>query len=245
VSELLEVESLSSGYGDIRVVHEVSFSVDAGQAVALLGRNGAGKTTVLRAISGLNPATRGRVVLEGRDLSKVTVHHRVGTGIAYVQEGKRVFRHLSVRDNLALGGYAVRLSRRMLDERIETAYGRFPVLADRRNVPAAALSGGQQQMLAIAQALISEPRVLLLDEPSGGLAPTIVADVLATVKELIATGLAVVLVEQSVGFALDLADKVVVMDLGQVVLDASATAPDLEKQIEKAYFAAALSGVAD
>jgi branched-chain amino acid transport system ATP-binding protein len=237
VTDLLEVAGLGSAYGAITVLHDISFSVAPGTVTGLLGRNGAGKTTVLRAVSGLNPATTGHVRLSGRDVTGLAPDKRVREGIAYVQEGKRIFGNLTVEQNLILGGYAGRLGRREVRERVERQLERFPVLAGRLRASASGLSGGQQQMLAIAQALVSGPQVLLLDEPSGGLAPSVVGELLQTVRRLVDEGLSVVLVEQAVNFALSVADRVLVMDLGRVVLDLSASAEGLAERIEQAYFA--------
>ena len=239
MTDILTVENLASSYGEIRVVHDISFSVAGGQVVALLGRNGAGKTTVLRAISGLNPISSGSVTLLGRPMNHLPVYKRVEQGIAYVQEGKRVFKELTVEQNLMLGGYAAKANRATVARDIQAAYERFPILGQRQKSSASALSGGQQQMLAIAQALISKPKVLLLDEPSGGLAPSIVGEVLDIVRGLVAEGLSVVLVEQAVNFALSIADHVLVMDLGRCVLSEPAGTENLGSKIEDAYFAAA------
>jgi len=232
----LEVTDLHTGYGDLKVVYGLSFAVEPGKVIAILGRNGAGKTTALRAISGLNPANTGKILLDGEDITSIPAHKRVSKGIAYVQEGKRVFRQRTVEDNLVIGALSVKISRAELTARIEEAYNRFPILREKRRDAASGLSGGQQQMLAIAQALMSRPKVLLLDEPSGGLAPTIVGDVLNTVKSLVADGLTVVLVEQAMGFALALADDVIVMDLGRSVLSGKTTDEGIGEAIEQAYF---------
>ena len=232
---LLDVEDLATGYGDLRVVWDVSLRVGEGQVTALLGRNGSGKTTVLRALAGLNPLHAGTVRLAGADIGQMSPHARVGAGISYVQEGKRIFRGLSVEDNLVLGGHARKTGRRQLMADVEEKYGMFPVLGGRRNDPAGQLSGGLQQMLAIASALMSKPRVLMLDEPSAGLAPTIVGEVLDTIVNMKGTGLAVLLVEQAVDFALAVADDVVVVDLGRVVLSGQASQESMRASILQAY----------
>lgn len=237
MSALLEVEGLASAYGAIKVLHDISFSVEQGTVTAVLGRNGAGKSTLLRAVSGLNPVTAGQVRIHGHDVSHVPPHKRVRQGIAYVQEGKRIFRHLTVDQNLVLGGYASGLSRSKIRQRVDHELDRFPILASRLRSSASDLSGGQQQMLAIAQALVSRPKVLLLDEPSGGLAPSIVGELLDTVRLLVQDGLSVVLVEQAINFALSVADNVLVLDIGRTVLSASAGADSLPERIEQAYFA--------
>jgi len=232
----LEVTNLHTGYGDLKVVYGVSFTVEPGKVIAILGRNGAGKTTALRAISGLNPANTGKILLDGEDITSVPAHKRISKGLAYVQEGKRIFRQRTVEENLVIGALSQKVNRAELTARIDEAYARFPILGEKRRDTAAGLSGGQQQMLAIAQALMSRPKVLLLDEPSGGLAPTIVGDVLNTVKALVADGLTVVLVEQAMGFALALADDVIVMDLGRSVLTGKTTDEGIGAAIEQAYF---------
>jgi len=213
---LLVVDDLSAGYGDIRATWGVSLTVDAGKITALLGRNGAGKTTTLLAIAGVLRARTGSVTLGGRDITSVSAHQRTRLGVALVQENKRIFRQRTVDQNMMLGAYC--LPRRARRASIEAAYERFPVLAERRDSRAGALSGGQQQMLAIAQALASQPKVLMIDEPSGGLAPVIVRDVMETIRELSADGIAILLVEQLVEQALQIAHHAVVLDNGKVVL---------------------------
>ncbi|WP_038171253.1 ABC transporter ATP-binding protein [Tomitella biformata] len=215
----LTVEHVAAGYGDIRVVTDVSVQVWPGKITALLGRNGAGKSTTLRAISGLNKATAGKIILEGSDITSMPAHKRVGAGLAYVQEGKKVFREQTVDQNLILGGFSQRFSKKRQAAALHEVYDMFPMLAERKTLLAGAMSGGQQQMLAIGQALMSKPRVLLLDEPSGGLAPVIVKDVMRQVELLKQSGLAVLLVEQEVDTALSVADHMTVIDMGRVVMD--------------------------
>ncbi|MCC5577481.1 ABC transporter ATP-binding protein [Microtetraspora sp. AC03309] len=233
---MLELSNLACGYGDLRVVTDATLSVEAGTVTALLGRNGAGKTTTLRAVAGLNRITSGRVTLDGVDLAPMPAYRRARAGVAYVQEGKRVFRSRTVEENLLLGTHACP-SRARGRELIGLMYERFPLLAERRRLPAAQLSGGQQQMLAIAQALVADPRVLLLDEPSAGLAPAIVAQVLDVIRDLRDGGLAVLLVEQAVEFALAAADQVVVLNLGRTVHTAQASDAGLREAIRRAYMA--------
>ncbi|MDG3010123.1 ABC transporter ATP-binding protein [Rhodococcus sp. D2-41] len=233
---ILSVQGLATGYGDLRVVWDVSLQVHAGTVTALLGRNGAGKTSTLRAISGLNKVAAGSVELAGQDISAMAAHRRVRAGMAYVQEGKRVFHRQSVEQNLLLGGYTRRLGRAKLRREADKMYDLFPILAQKRALPAGSMSGGQQQMLAIAQALMAAPKLLLLDEPSGGLAPSIVAEVMDRVKALTETGLAVLLVEQAVEAAMSVADHVTVLDIGKVVLDTPANEiADLDL-LKAAYF---------
>jgi branched-chain amino acid transport system ATP-binding protein len=232
---MLEVESLATGYGDLRVVWDVSLQVRSGEVFALLGRNGAGKTTTLRAIAGLNPTQHGSVKLRGESVDALQPYERVRRGLGYVQEGKRIFRELSVEDNLRLGLHTFRGNRAEIKERYERAYETFPVLASRKTRHAGLLSGGQQQMLAIAQALMPNPSVLLVDEPSAGLAPAIVGDVVTTLARLRDEGLAIVLVEQSVDFALAIAADVSVIDLGRVSYSGSTSEPGASAAIRSAY----------
>ncbi|MBO2453176.1 ABC transporter ATP-binding protein [Actinomadura barringtoniae] len=232
----LDIKGLATGYGDLRVVSDATLRVDSGSVTALLGRNGAGKTTTLRAVAGLNKINAGTVTLDDADLSRTPPYRRARAGVGYVQEGKRVFGSRTVEENLLLGTYAGR-DRARGRELTEEMYERFPVLAQRRKLPAAQLSGGQQQMLAIAQALVAAPSVLMLDEPSAGLAPAIVGQVLEVINDLRARGLAVLLVEQAVDFALAAADRVVVLNVGRTVYSGHADDPDLRDAIQRAYLA--------
>ncbi|MFC9550323.1 ABC transporter ATP-binding protein [Rhodococcus sp. NPDC056960] len=233
---LLSLRHLQSGYGDLRVVWDVSLDVWPGKVTALLGRNGAGKTSTLRAISGLNKITAGTLEFDGRDISKVAPHRRVRQGMAYVQEGKRVFHRQTVEQNLILGGYVRTMRRSALRDEVDRIYELFPVLGRKRGLLAGAMSGGQQQMLAIGQALMAKPTLLLLDEPSGGLAPVIVNEVMERVTALKETGLAVLLVEQAVDAAMSVADHVTVLDVGRVVMDADAGEIDDRAVLRDAYF---------
>jgi branched-chain amino acid transport system ATP-binding protein len=243
MSEILAVRDLVTGYGDLRVVWDVSFSVEQGEVLALLGRNGAGKTTILRAIMGLNTAQAGRIEFDGADLRRLRPHKRVGLGIGFVQEGKRLIGDLTVEENLRLGAQSRRWGHGELARRIDWAYEMFPVLRKRRSALAAMLSGGQQQMLAIAQALMPEPRLLLVDEPSAGLAPAIVGEVLQTLTRLRETGMSIILVEQSVDFALAVASHVVVIDLGRLVLSSPGDAAGLRDAVRLAYLGPAAASV--
>ncbi|WP_182347167.1 ABC transporter ATP-binding protein [Tomitella gaofuii] len=236
VAPLLQVDGLAAGYGDLKVVWDVSLRVHPGTVTALLGRNGAGKTTTLRAISGLNKVMHGSVLLDGEEISGVAAHKRVRRGVAYVQEGKRVFHRQSIEQNLMLGGYTRGLRRQALRAEAERIYELFPVLAEKRKASAGSMSGGQQQMLAIGQALMSRPRLLLLDEPSGGLAPVIVNEVMERIAELTKTGLGVLLVEQAVEAAMTVADHVTVLDVGKVVMDRPASQLADTEVVKEAYF---------
>jgi branched-chain amino acid transport system ATP-binding protein len=213
---LLEIEGLDSHYGRIQALREMTLEVAEGELVALVGANGAGKTTLLRAISGVQPASAGTVRFDGRDITRATPDRRVRLGIAQVPEGRQVFGPLSVEDNLRLGGYT--RARAEAAATLEEVYGRFPVLAERRDQAAGTLSGGQQQMLAIGRALMARPRLLLLDEPSMGLAPLLVEEIFATVRRLKQGGTTIFLVEQNAYAALAIADRGYVVETGSIVL---------------------------
>jgi branched-chain amino acid transport system ATP-binding protein len=232
---LLAVEGLASGYGDLQVLWNVSLAVNAGEISVLLGRNGAGKTTTLRAIAGLNRVTSGRITMGGDDLKQVAAHARVKRGIGLVQEGKRIFRRRTVHENLLLGGYVLGLGRKKLKDRCDQNYERFPMLRGRAGTVAGALSGGQQQMLAIAQALMGDPTVLMLDEPSAGLAPSIVKEVFDLIANLRTDGIGVLLVEQAVEEAMRVADRFAVLDVGRVVVSGTADEAGDASVIREAY----------
>ena len=212
---LLEIRSLSAGYGDLRVLWDVDLDVRAGRVTVVLGRNGAGKTTLLSTVAGLLHATGGSVAFAGKDVTGLAAPARIALGMAVVQENKRVFKRRTVQQNLEIGGHT--MPRREVRAAVEEAYEHFPMLAAKRGDAAGALSGGQQQMLAIAQALMPRPSLLMLDEPSAGLAPVIVQDVLATVTRLKESGIGILLVEQLVDQALSVADDVVVVEHGRAV----------------------------
>jgi branched-chain amino acid transport system ATP-binding protein len=230
---LLSVAGLISGYGKIQVLHGVDLTVRAGEAVALLGPNGAGKTTLLCAVSGLL-AWEGRVRFAGADLRGADPRETQRRGLVHVIEGHRVFTGLSVADNLLLAGHGVPRAERA--RRVDDALAYFPEIAEKRAVRAGALSGGQQQMLAVAQGLVRRPRLLMLDEPSAGLAPVLVDRVLSVAGELRASGVAILLVEQLIDKALRFADRVYALAQGRIVLAAATTEPDLPHRLEHAYF---------
>ncbi|MCU1476761.1 MAG: amino acid transporter ATPase [Subtercola sp.] len=239
MSSILEVTGLTSGYGDLTVVRDVSLSVAPATITAVLGRNGAGKTTTLKAIAGLLPVGSGEITFKGELITKVPAYRRRALGFGFVQENKRVFKRRSVEENLIMGLYGLGVKRREEEERLEEAYTRFPILKERRKLPAGFLSGGQQQMLAIAVSLLNHPSLLMLDEPSSGLAPSIVAEVMQTVQGLRdVDGLAVLLIEQAVDTTLAVADHVVLLDVGRVVHSGPADQPGLRKIVEAAYMAA-------
>ena len=220
---MLKVEELHAGYGGAEVLHGVSLHVGAGEVVAMIGANGAGKTTTMRAISGLVRPSRGRVLLEGREVQGMEAFQIARLGLSHAPEGRKVFGPLSVEDNLLLGAF--RLLPRFVGFRRKAApglarvYGLFPKLAERRSQLAGTLSGGEQQMLAIGRALMAEPKVMLLDEPSMGLAPIIVQEVFATIRRLKEAGITLLLVEQFAVGALSVADRVYVMERGHNLRD--------------------------
>jgi branched-chain amino acid transport system ATP-binding protein len=230
---LLEVAGLSAGYGKIVVLRDVALTVGAGEAVALLGPNGAGKTTLLRAVSGLLPRT-GRVRFAGHDMTGAGPGDTVKAGLVHVVEGHRVFTQLSVFDNLLLAGYG--LSRPELTRQVEEALAFFPEIAAKRNDRAVTLSGGQQQMLAVAQGLVRRPKLLMLDEPSAGLSPVLVDRVLAAMVRLREAGTAILLVEQLIEKALAASDRVYALARGSIVLQARTDEADLPNRLEHAYF---------
>jgi len=231
----LQAAELKTGYRDVVAVHSISVSVEPGTVTALLGRNGAGKTTTLHAVAGLLPVMSGSITLDGRDIGSVPAARRVSLGLSLVQEGKRILRGLSVEQNLVVGAYSARISRAELESRKESAYERFPALAQKRSHTAGSLSGGQQQMLAIAQALMSQPRILMLDEPSAGLAPAVAAQIFETVVKLRDEGMGILLVEQSVEFALGCASRVYVVNLGRNVFDGKPQEPGIRDRIAEAF----------
>lgn len=234
----LELEDVTAGYGDLIAVRGVTLAVREREIVALLGRNGAGKSTLLGAVSGALPMAAGAVRLDGTDLSARRAHQRVRAGIAFVQQNKRIFHRLTVEENLRLGGYG--LGRRDRAGRVGAVLEYFPVLAERRSLRAGALSGGQQQMVAIAQALMPRPRFLLLDEPSSGLAPVIVQAVLDVVRALRDEGMGILLVEQLVDQAMSVADRVAVLEQGAIAMCEDRVAVD-HAALRQFYFGRSVS----
>lgn len=230
---LLEVEGLHVAYGKAEVVHGVDFQVQAGEFVVLLGRNGAGKSTILHAVSGLIPKRAGRVRFSGRDVSQSSPRDIVRAGLVQVLEGHRVFGTLTVEDNLAIGTYAS--AGRSDAAQLERMYDLFPELAARRHLPASKLSGGQQQILAVAQGVIAAPQLLILDEPSSGLAPLVVDRILAVAAELCAGGMAVLLVEQLVEKALRHAHRCCLIETGRIVAEGPAQELRGSEVLERVY----------
>ena len=228
----LEVRGLFAGYGRIEALHGIDLRVGQGELVALVGANGAGKTTLLRAVSGLIRTSAGSVTLFGREIGRDSADARVRAGLSQVLEGRQVFGPLSVQDNLLLGGYT-RPDRRQ--ERLAEMYALFPVLEEKRLLAAGTLSGGQQQMLAIARALMSEPKVLLLDEPSMGLAPLLVKEIFGVIARLKARGTPILLVEQNAHAALSVADLGYVLETGAIALGGPAAQLLRDERVKAAY----------
>lgn len=235
---LLSVRGLTAGYGDIQAVRDVGIEVRAGEIVTVLGGNGAGKTTLLGAVAGLVAVFDGEILLDGAAVGGLRPHARARRGIALVQENKRVFRGLSVRDNLVVA--TPRVGRAEFAERETGVYELFPVLAEKRSDPAGSLSGGQQQMLAIGQALMARPAVLMLDEPSAGLAPRLVAEVMDRVATIASRGMAVLLVEQAVHQALRVASRVYVLRLGRCAEQSDFRGADQQRLLDHIYLGAAV-----
>jgi branched-chain amino acid transport system ATP-binding protein len=229
---LLEIAGLTSHYGRIQALKGIDLSVREGELLALVGANGAGKTTLLRTISGVQPASGGAVRFAGTDITRVKAARRVTLGIAQVPEGRQVFGPLSVEDNLMLGAYT---RTEGMDQDRERVYAMFPVLRQKRHEPAGTLSGGQQQMLAIGRALMARPKLLLLDEPSMGLAPLLVAEIFETIRALKAAGTTIFLVEQNAHAALAIADRGYVLETGRIVLQDSGPALLANDRVKEAY----------
>ncbi|WP_405732280.1 ABC transporter ATP-binding protein [Streptomyces sp. NBC_01537] len=234
MTALLEVEDLRVSYGKIEAVKGISFSVEAGQVVTLIGTNGAGKTTTLRTLSGLLRPTGGRVLFDGQPIEKVPAHKIVALGLAHSPEGRHIFPRLTIEENLKLGAY-LRKDADGIAKDIQHAYDLFPILGERRKQAAGTLSGGEQQMLAMGRALMCQPKLLMLDEPSMGLSPIMMQKIMSTIVELKSTGMTILLVEQNAQAALSLADQGHVMEIGNIVL--SGTGQDLlhDESVRKAY----------
>ncbi|MGY0488152.1 ABC transporter ATP-binding protein [Streptomyces sp. WG-D5] len=234
MSSLLEVAGLSVAYGKVEAVKGVSFTVDEGQVVTLIGTNGAGKTTTLHTLSGLLAPTSGSVRFAGRDLAGVPAHEVVALGLAHSPEGRHIFPRLTVEENLLLGAFLRKDVDGIADD-TERSYELFPRLRERRTQAAGTLSGGEQQMLAMARALMCRPKLLMLDEPSMGLSPIMMKKIMATVAELKATGTTILLVEQNARAALALADRAYVMETGRIVLSGSGGDLLADDGVRKAY----------
>jgi branched-chain amino acid transport system ATP-binding protein len=231
---MLRLDRLDAGYGGFQALFGVSMRVDAGEAVAVIGANGAGKTTLLRAISGLIRPTGGSMTMEGQDLIRMPAHRIIETGIAHVPESRRLFPRLTVRDNLRMGAFTP-AARARFAERLEYVYGLFPRLKERQAQLAGTMSGGEQQMCAIARALMSRPKLVLLDEPSMGLAPVIVAQVFDLVRRIRSEGYTVLIVEQNVRQVLKVADRAYLLEVGRIKAAGTAAELAASDDIRKAY----------
>lgn len=231
---LLDVRNLHAGYGEVAVLRDVSFAVTDGAITALIGSNGSGKTTMMRAVAGLLPARSGRIDFAGRDLTHARPSERVEAGLALVPEGRLVFPEFTVEDTLRVGAYCTRARAGMVERKAQM-YALFPRLYERRRSPAGALSGGEQQMLAIARGLMSAPSLLLLDEPSLGLAPVVVAQLFEAIVAIAKSGVAVCLVEQDVNLSLEIADYAYVLENGAIVLRGPARELIQSDQVRTSY----------
>ena len=231
---MLEVKDLQVFYGMIQAIKGISFEVNEGETVALIGANGAGKTTILHTVTGLLSPKKGSVVFEGKEITKVPAHKIVSLGMAHVPEGRRVFAQLSVYQNLKMGAYT-RKDKAEIDEMLETVYKRFPRLKERQNQMAGTLSGGEQQMLAMGRALMSKPKIVLLDEPSMGLSPILVNEIFDIIQSLNKAGTTVLLVEQNAKKALSIADRAYVLETGRIVQSGDAQVLLNDESIKKAY----------
>lgn len=231
---MLEVKDLEVYYGVIQAIKGISFHVGQGEVIALIGANGAGKTTTLHTVTGLISPKNGHVLFEGKDITKVPAHKIVSMGMAHVPEGRRVFAELSVYENLKMGAYT-RKDKNGIEESLKNVYKRFPRLEERRNQMAGTLSGGEQQMLAMGRALMSKPKLILMDEPSMGLSPIMVNEIFDIIRSVSESGTTVLLVEQNAKKALSIADRAYVLETGKIVLEGKAKDLLEDDSIKKAY----------
>ena len=231
---MLEVKDLEVYYGVIQAIKGVSFHVDQGEVIALIGANGAGKTTILHTVTGLLAPKKGSVYFEGKEITKMPAHKIVSLGMAHVPEGRRVFAELSVYENLKMGAYT-RKDRSEIEATLEKVYERFPRLKERRNQMAGTLSGGEQQMLAMGRALMSKPKIILMDEPSMGLSPILVNEIFDIIQEVSKSGTTVLLVEQNAKKALSIADRAYVLETGKISIEGKAKDLLEDDSIKKAY----------
>lgn len=231
---MLNVENLAVSYGLIKAVKGVNFYVNEGEIVALIGANGAGKTTIMHAVNCLIPKTSGKVTFDGKDISAIAAHKLNSLGLTQVPEGRRIFSELSVRENLMLGAYTVK-NQLIVKERLERVYQIFPRLKEREKQDGGTLSGGEQQMLAVGRAMMSNPKMLLLDEPSMGLSPLFVNVIFDTIKKIKEEGTTVLVVEQNAKKALSIADRAYVLETGNIVAEGRGEELLLDEKIKKAY----------
>ena len=231
---MLEVKDLEVFYGVIQAIKGVSFEVNEGEVIALIGANGAGKTTILHTITGLVAPKKGSILFEGKEITKVPAHKIVSMGMAHVPEGRRVFSELSVYENLKMGAYT-RKDKAEIEDTLEKVYRRFPRLKERRNQMAGTLSGGEQQMLAMGRALMSKPKIILMDEPSMGLSPILVNEIFDIIQSVSKEGTTVLLVEQNAKKALSIADRAYVLETGKIRMEGNASELLENEEIKKAY----------
>ena len=231
---MLEIKDLEVSYGMIKAIKGISFEVNQGEIIALIGANGAGKTTILHTITGLVPAHKGEIMFGDVNLTKIKAHKIVGMGMAHVPEGRRVFQQLTVYQNLMMGAYTVKDKKQIADS-LEMVYKRFPRLEERKNQVAGTLSGGEQQMLAMGRALMSKPNIILMDEPSMGLSPLYVNEIFDIIREVNSDGTTVLLVEQNAKKALAIADRAYVLETGNIVLSGDAKELMNDDSVKKAY----------
>lgn len=231
---LLEVKDIEVYYGMINALKGVSFEVNEGEIVALIGANGAGKTTTLHTITGLLSAKSGQILYEGKDITKIPPHKIVSMGMAHVPEGRRIFQQLTVYENLVLGAYT-RKNKAEIEETLQTVYRHFPRLKERKNQIAGTLSGGEQQMLAMGRAMMSKPKLIVMDEPSMGLSPLLVKEVFKIIEAMHDAGITVLLVEQNAKMALSIADRAYVLETGKITVSGTGKELSESEQIKKAY----------
>ena len=234
---MLEVRNLNVYFGVIQAIKDISFDVNQGEVVALIGANGAGKTTTLHTVTGLLAAESGTISLDGKDITKTPAHKIVSMGMAHVPEGRRVFASLSVYDNLKMGAYT-RKDKKEIQSSLEMVFSAFPRLEERRNQIAGTLSGGEQQMLAMGRALMSKPRILLMDEPSMGLSPLYVNEIFTIIEKIQSEGTTVLLVEQNAKKALSIADRAYVLETGRIIMEGKASDLLEDERVRKAYLGA-------
>ena len=231
---MLEIKDIEVFYGVIQAIKGISFEVNEGEVIALIGANGAGKTTTLQTITGLLQPKKGSILFEGKDITKIPAHKIVSLGMAHVPEGRRVFAELTVYENLKMGAYT-RKDKAEIQETLQMVYKRFPRLEERKNQLAGTLSGGEQQMLAMGRALMSHPKIIVMDEPSMGLSPIFVNEIFKIIKDVSKSGTTVLLVEQNAKKALSIADRAYVLEIGKIVLEGDAKDLLNNEAIKKAY----------
>lgn len=234
---MLEIKDLNVFYGAIHALKGISLTVADGELVSLIGANGAGKTTTLHAISGLLPVASGSILLDGTDLQKVPANTIIGLGMAHVPEGRHVFARMTVEENLRMGAYILRDQKR-ISENLERVYGHFPRLKERRRQLAGTLSGGEQQMLSTGRALMTDPKIVLMDEPSMGLSPLLVKEIFAIIQQLHESGITILLVEQNAKMALAVSDRAYVLETGTISMEGPAAELAADARVRKAYLGA-------